>query len=233
MLKPSLLADLATRLASSPEDVATEALTLILGRSEAARQALNGLIAEWSQSPHCSIARWRAQVVAADAARTDMEGEDTSGVVRVIFENKFWAGLTPNQPSTYLGRLPAENGLLVFVVPTLRLSVLVIELLDRAARADLGRLEFRGAGASRVAKVSALQMLVVTSWDAILTTIASALEAAQDHTALADLRKLQGLAEKMDTEAFLPLTATDITASTPRRMLQFYSIVDEVYGLFC
>lgn len=47
----------------------------------------------------------------ADASRTDMEGEDASGVMRVILENKFWAGLTPNQPGAYLRRLPAAHGL--------------------------------------------------------------------------------------------------------------------------
>src|SRR5687768_13753502 len=101
MSNPSLLADLTLRLASSPEDVATEALTLILGRSPAAREAMNNLLAQWSQS-ECAITRWRAQVVGADDSRTDMEGEDAAGTMRVILENKFWAGLTPNQPTAYL-----------------------------------------------------------------------------------------------------------------------------------
>jgi hypothetical protein len=229
MRKPTLLADLAWRLASSTEDLATDALTTILGRSEAARQALNSLIQQWSGSPECSVARWKSQVVGADDSRTDMEGDDVSGVLRVILENKFWAGLTPNQPSTYLRRLSADHGVLAFVVPTVRLTAIEFELLDRASLSGFGTLEFRGAGASRVAMVSNAQTLVVTSWDVILTTIASALEGAQDHTALADIRQLQGLTEKADTESFLPFTATDITGPTPRVLLQCYQVIDEAW----
>ena len=231
MANPTLLADLALRLAQSPEDVATEALTLILGRSEASRQALNGLLVQWAGSTSSAVARWKAQVVGADDSRTDMEGEDALGAVRVILENKFWAGLTPNQPATYLRRLP-EDGVLAFVAPTARLTSLLVELLDRAAVAGFGRLEFHGLGDSRVAKISAQQTLVITSWDAILKTIASALELAQDHTALADIRQLQGLAEKMDTEGFVPLSATDITGPTPRHVMQFIQIVNEAWTLF-
>ena len=44
MPTPTLLADLALRLASSQQDVATEALTLILGRSRAAADAMNTLV---------------------------------------------------------------------------------------------------------------------------------------------------------------------------------------------
>jgi hypothetical protein len=229
MSKPSLLADLAWRLASSPEDVATDALTLILGRAESARHALNNLLREWSGAVDIAIARWKTQVVGPDESRTDMEGEDTAGTVRVIFENKFWAGLTDNQPTTYLHRLP-PNGVLVFVAPATRFSSLLVELAERASAAAFGQLEFRGTGASRSAIIDGEKTLVLTSWDTILTTLAAALEAAQDHTALADLRQLEGLAERMDTEGFVPLTATDITGPIPRRVLQFCRIVDEVYS---
>jgi hypothetical protein len=230
MSKPTLLADLALRLAQSPEDVATEALTLILGRSEAARQAMNSLIAQWSQSEGHAITRWRAQVVGLDDSRTDMEGEDATGVVQVILENKFWAGLTPNQPATYLKRLPTDCGLLAFVVPETRRSVIEIELIERASACGVDHFAFQGAGASRVAKSSGSHTVVVTSWDVILSTIASSLEAAHDHTALADIRQLQGLAERMDTEGFLPFTATDVTGPTPRVLLQCYQVVDEVWN---
>lgn len=84
MPNPTLLADLAWRLASSPEDVATDALRLILGRSDAARQAVNSLIQQWSGAPDSAIARWKSQVVGPDDSRTDMEGYDPSNALRAI-----------------------------------------------------------------------------------------------------------------------------------------------------
>ena len=128
-------------------------------------------------------------------------------------------------------RLPVGKGLLAFVVPGARLPSLAVELIARAAQAGFGVVEFRNAGRSRIAAVSGERTIAVTTWDTILTTVASALEAAQDHMALADIRQLQGLAEKMDSEGFLPLTATDITGPTPRRVMQFCNIVDEAWSV--
>jgi hypothetical protein len=161
MPQPTLLADLALLLAKSPEDVATEAFTLILGRSEAARHALDGLFEQWIGSREISVVRWKSQVVAADDSRTDMEGEDSVGRLCAIFENKFWAGLTPNQPAAYLRRLAQPPGLLAFVAPSTRLSVLTSELAIRAKDEGLGALEFQPVGVSQVAAVLG-RTLVVT-----------------------------------------------------------------------
>ena len=58
-----------------------------------------------------------------------MTGLDAVGAERLFIENKFWAGLTENQPAGYLDRLRAEGGaVLLFVVPTKRLPILWPEL---------------------------------------------------------------------------------------------------------
>ena len=228
MSNPTLLADLAWRLASSPEDVATDALTLILGRSDAARQAVNSLIHQWSGASDFTIARWKSQVVGSDDSRTDMEGYNPSNALRAIFENKFWAGLTPNQPSAYLHKLP-EDGLLAFVVPSVRVTSIEFELTDRAARSGLATLSFRSVGASRVAAASIKRTLVVTSWDVLFGAISAALQADQDYSAVEDIRQLQGLAERAGKEEFLPFTATDITGQTPQVLMKCYRVVDEAF----
>lgn len=231
MAIPTLLADLALRLASSPEDVATEALTLILGRSRAAADAMNALVAQWTGATRCAVARWKSQVAAADDARTDMEGEDANAVVCVILENKFDAALTPNQPAAYLRRLPLEYGILAFVAPSRRLNALQFEVAERATLGGFGTPQFHASATGRTAKVDSGQTLVVTSWEVILGALAAAVDAAQDHTALADIRQLQGLAERMDAEAFLPLTAADITGPTPRRVLQLCEVVNQAWTI--
>jgi hypothetical protein len=231
MPSPTLLADLTLRLASSPEDVATEALTLILGRSRVAASAVNLLVERWQGGQQCGVTRWKSQVSAADDARTDMEGEDANGVTCVIFENKFDAALTLNQPGAYLRRLPSGYGVLAFVAPSRRLTALQIEVVERASLAGFGAPEFRASSAGRVAKLATGHTLVVTSWEVILSAIATAADEAQDHAALADIRQLQGLAERMDAEAFLPLTAEDITGPMPRRVMQLCEVVNQAWTI--
>ena len=51
--------------------------------------------------------RFRAQATGEDDARPDLEGRGDETGTMVLLEAKFWAGLTENQPTTYIGRLPA------------------------------------------------------------------------------------------------------------------------------
>ena len=101
--------------------------------------------------------------------------------------------------------------------------------MELADREEIRSSAFTPSGASYVAKVHGGKTLVVTNWDEVLTRIASKLEQAEDPNELADLRQLQGLAEKADTEAFVPLTAADITGATGRRIVQFNQILEEVW----
>src|SRR5262245_12936717 len=100
----SILAELALRLAKSPEDVATEGLAYLLNQSEAeaARTCVQRLAGEWAPVALHPITLFRSQVGATDGSRPDLEGHDAQGRPVVIFENKFWASLTEAQPREYL-----------------------------------------------------------------------------------------------------------------------------------
>jgi hypothetical protein len=103
-----VLAHLALRFASHPENLATEALAFILKGSEAASTVFIELL----RSRGVSLPRiltFETQQVGTDSAIPDMNGSDDSGILRVIVENKFWAGLTDNQPVAYLKRLPSSQ----------------------------------------------------------------------------------------------------------------------------
>jgi hypothetical protein len=66
----------------------------------------------------------------------DLIGLDSTGAERLFVENKFWAGLTENQPAGYFERLPATgSGVLVFIVPSRRFAMVWTEL----ARSALNR----------------------------------------------------------------------------------------------
>jgi hypothetical protein len=222
----SILADLALRLAKSPEDVATEGLAYVLSRSDAARACVQRLADEWAPVALRPITLFQSQVGATDGARPDLEAHDAQGKPVLIFENKFWAGLTPAQPVEYLQRLAAQGGVLCFVAPTARLLMLWPELLQRAT---IGLVQVgvrREESELKIAHVGDKCSLVLASWSFLLSQLREALEAQGEVALVADVRQLIGLAARMDTTGFIPLTVADLTASTARHVLQFCEVVN-------
>lgn len=223
----SLLGELALRLAKSPEDVATEGLAYILSRSDAARGLLQRLADEWAARALRPIVSFRSQVVGADEARPDLEAKDADGVPVVIFEDKFWASLTEGQPVTYLRRLAARGGVLCFVVPANRTILLWDELSRRIEQAEGAPVVLlRDESELKVARVDENRTLVLTSWGFLLGQVRTALEAEGSLALVADLRQLEGLAARMETSGFIPFTLSDLTAPTPRHVVQFCNVVD-------
>lgn len=157
--------------------------------------------------------------------RTDLQGYSENEQVLVILENKFWAGLTDNQPTTYLDLLSGPEGTLAFVAPSTRLTLLTHQL-DLRLRAREERANFERVGDSHVAHLSSGKTLVVTSWSALLDAIGKAMETAEEYDNLADLRQLQTLAGKMENEGFRPFTVGDLTGDSPRLILRLCNLVD-------
>jgi len=115
----ALFGHLASRFSTQPENLATEALAFIVNRSATMREELRTIFVRTGiELP--PLARFQSQAGDEQGNIPDSIGLDARGVERLVVENKFWAGLTENQPVGYLDRLPAEGGaVLVFVVPRL------------------------------------------------------------------------------------------------------------------
>lgn len=224
----SLLAELALRMARSPEDVATEGVAYVLSRSEAARTLVQEMAADWAQGPLRDITSFRSQVSSTDNSRPDIEAHDAERVPVVIFENKFWAGLTEAQPVAYLHRLEPRGGVLCFVAPTERLRLLWPDVVQRAAAVFPDLQVVRDEAHLKLARVGGGRVLAITSWAFLLGQISRALEAHGDTALVADVRQLMGLAARMETTGFVPFTVTDLTAPTGRHVMQFCSVVDAV-----
>jgi hypothetical protein len=227
----SILAELALRLARSPEDVATEGLAYVLGRSEAARTCVHRLAGGWAPVALRPITLFRSQVGATDGSRPDLQGHDAQGKPVVIFENKFWAGLTPAQPVEYLQRLAAQGGVLCFVAPAGRLPILWPELIQRASTGAAQVGVRRDESELKVAHVGENRSLVIVSWSFLLGQLREALEAQGELALVADVLQLIGLAARMDTSGFIPVSVTDLTAPTARHVLQFCDVVDAAVEL--
>lgn len=227
-----LLAYLGLRYATHPENMATEALAWLLRRAPAAENGLRRLLGSVGFTVPDQV-HWSTQSSESgkDGTSTipDLVATDATGATPVVVEVKFWAGLTPNQPLGYLPRLPAgQPGILLFVAPAARGELLWGELTRIVRGAghavkltadDQLRCAVLDDGAHRVALVS---------WRTLLDVLETALVEAGQREYAGDLAQLASLANRMDSEAFLPLTSEDLTGQLARRWLNYTRLVDDI-----
>lgn len=224
----TLFGHLAIRFATHPENLATEAMGYVLRESSVARDALQALLAH-SGMPITGALSYQNQLVGEDQGQPDIVGMDEAGAQRLVIEAKFWAGLTDHQPTTYLGRLPKDGGVLLFVAPAAREAMLWGELIRRCTDAGFTGYssELGGEGLRRYTFDDGCMMAVV-SWRTMISFIQGRVEVAGDRKVLGDLVQIQGLCDQMDTTAFLPVTGDDLTTNVYKRVLQFSDLVDDV-----
>jgi hypothetical protein len=225
-----LFGHLASRFSAHPENLATEALAFIINRSEAMREALRRLVGRTGiELPE--LARFRSQAGDDQGNIPDLIGLDTKGVERLFIENKFWAGLTENQPAGYLDRLPAEGGaVLVFVVPGKRLPIVWTELASSATiRARHLPNPEQLPGDLLFARVTSSTALAVTTWNAVLDSLEDVARASAEPSAAADIAQLRSLCDVMDNEAFLPVRMEELTnLEVPRRLIGLADLIAEL-----
>jgi hypothetical protein len=226
---PSVLAFLATRFATSPENLATEALNFILKSSPAANRAMLDLCQQFGCEAAVDLA-FSTQVTNEDGSRPDLVGRTVTGRTPVMIEAKFWAGLTDRQPAAYLRELQ-EGGLLLFVAPEARTDTLWPELLRRAGAeiSPAPPAPMSLATDARTARIGS-RVLAVVSWRGLLARLRGASEHAREATT-ADIQQLESLCQKMDTDAFLPLRAEELTSDLGRRVRQFCDLADRTTDL--
>src|SRR4029077_20977492 len=79
-----------------------------------------------------------------------------------------------------------------------------------------------------VRPVSSSHLLALSSWRTLLSHLQVALNAEGDVAALSDIAQLQGLCNRMDDEAFLPVRSEELSAAVPSRLIQLNRVLDEV-----
>ena len=237
-MKDSLFGHLALNFSTSPENLSTEAFCFILNRSEIARKAFVRFVSQINPSLPSNL-RFETQLhtlgnssegdtdLSGDS-RPDFAGRDDTNTPVVLGEVKFWAGLTDNQPVTYLKKYP-QSSILLFVAPSKRLSLLWNELIRRCKD---GGLNFQSIHVEddefKSVKFDKEPTLALTSWRKLLNVIRHAVEADGDVDILADIVQLEGLCNRMDQDAFLPIRSEELTSNIAKRILQYCDLVDEV-----
>ncbi len=211
------------RFSQVNEDVATDALAYVLESSEAARNGMTELLR--GIVPDLPPLRFVTQQTEG-MIRPDMWGLAESEP-RVFVENKFWAGLTDNQPASYLRQLAAcsQPTVLLVVGPAAREHTLWRALSRRLHDAEIGVSELDPApGILRSARTQLGPVLALTSWTNVLSSLEH--KAVDDPVARGDLVQLRGLCDAADRDAFVPVSATALSDQrTPAFMLQLSSIV--------
>ncbi len=229
---PSLFGHLVHNFSKHPENLATEALAFILGSSAVARKALANLLAPTGVALPADLT-FVTQVAGSDQAIPDLVGRTPANEPVLIGEAKFWAGLTGNQPVTYLRRLADRaDGLLLFIAPARRFTTLWAELVRRCNAAHLTAGEKQQVNDEFLyCQVKRGPVLALVSWRLLLASMGQALDAAGEHHVAADIHQLQGLCERMDSEAFIPLGPEEMTSAIGTRMIQFSDIVNNLTDL--
>jgi hypothetical protein len=222
----TLFGHLAMRFSKKPENLATEGLYFVLDRSGEARRLFLRFLGQSGVTLSQDLS-FKTQAGGEDGSIPDLVARDAAQEVAII-EAKFWAGLTERQPNRYFDRLPASSGLLVFIAPAMRFESLWRELLCRCKE---GGREIEGEecyGADwRVARIAGGRRLALTSWRATLQVLYAGLQQAGEAASASDVLQLQGLADRMDAEAFLPLTSEELTSTLGTRIMQFCKLVDD------
>ena len=107
-------------------------VAVILQQSEAARKALEDMV-RTGGARIGTLTRFETEVSGEEGERVDLVCFDRNGTKRLLIEAKFWAGLTDNQPNTYIDGLPEHgHSALLFVAPAQRIETLWPELCRRA-----------------------------------------------------------------------------------------------------
>ncbi len=220
-------------MTNQTETLATEALGYILSRSAAARQALREAL-ETGGAEVGPIARVETEVRGEKDERLDLVAFDEHGEERVLIEVKFWAGLTDNQPNTYLERLPRDGkpAVLLFVAPRERLETLWAEVLRRAdgefnLAAETETTDAKANGIRSAVVDGSDRRLMLTSWWALLGGMTSRASVDGDSSAERDILQLNALCEREDTAAFLPLHSEEFGLEFPRRMINLQRLVND------
>jgi len=215
------------RFSEQNEDVATEALAFLLNESAAIRSAfvkiLRGL------SPDLPELEFRSQKQEGQA-RPDIVGR-ANGESRVLIENKFWAGLTDQQPNGYLDLLSrsTQPAILVVVVPEVRAESIWRELLRRLRGAQIELDPVNGPSAfARTGRTSTGPLICVLPWTHLLTSIEVSF--SDDPVRRNDVEQLKALCDAADAEAFTPISAEELTNQrTPALILQLKTIIESAF----
>lgn len=224
----SLFGHIVLNFTSQSENLATEGLLYIIKNSSAARTALQRYL-KLIVNDIPDIISFRTQVYNDDQSIPDMVGFDEDNDQICVIEAKFWAGLTENQPVTYLKHLnPKKPSILLFLAPSKRMESLWSELRDRCTDEKINLTWTDRQVHSIWGKINENNYLCVTNWHSMMNILETEIEAHNDYKTKSDIIQLKGLISQIEEASFLPLNSIELSPSIAKRNLQFAQLVDDI-----
>ena len=210
---------LFAHIVGNDEPTATKALAYILRSApDIARAFADGVL----DLPEFTPGRIVSELAHGNA-RPDITIDDADGATRAFVENKFWAGLTDQQPVAYLKALP-EDGTLLFIVPGQRIPTVWSQLKKRCRDAGLDLTD----ESNRRVRIGTRSMSVA-SWNHVLGLLRNAADAGRHDAIGCDVQQLRGLTDRVDSYAFLPLRPDEITeVETAQRLINYSNLVQHI-----
>ena len=212
-----LLCHIANSIGTSAEDIATMSLHYILQNSPVAKEALLNFIGTELASDFEQELHFEIQSCGENKERPDMSLRNQSNDEILLFEMKFWAGLTDNQPNAYIERLKKKNGKgLVFICPNSRLISLSKEVAALAEyETQMGRL----------LQKKDFPPILIMSWEELIDLLEPRLQLEPFYN---DLLQLKGLTGEMNNQDFRPFSLCDLSSDMATRIIDYYRIVDKI-----
>ena len=201
------------------EEAATRALAYLLdpGRSSSMGRAFVDLLCHGGV-PAFEFGSLDMEPSQENDAKPDLSIRDTDGAHRVSVETTFWRDVDRAQMTAYLKALPDTSpGALVLIAPRARTHDLWSDLTARSD--DNGELEIGDESRADDATWGRVghHVLAVMSWTSVLDTLQ---RAANDPAVEQDVMQLRGLTDRMDKEAFPPLTEDEVLNSRLARRIE-------------
>jgi len=212
-----------------PENWATKALSFILQTSPTASRAFSAFVRQ-AEIDCPEGLRFETQQIGLEQSIPDMKCLDDEGRLRVVVENKFWAGLTENQPATYIQELPVGySALVLFVVPEARLQLVWDEVVKRCKAAEIPVGNVQKHTTMTIAGIGGGHYIAATSWTVLLDALSTAAVLAAETECHNNIAQLQGLVSSIDDEELLPLRGDELTnLGMARRIINFSNLALEI-----
>ena len=230
------------KLSAEKENIATEVLAFILDSNQSAKKGMMKLLKAIAPTMPNLIfkTQMQANIILPDVSDMDSKTQMKEGSIqpdmwgyqgdkpRVYIENKFWAGLTENQPIAYLKHLSkyTQPSILLVVVPEVREQTVWHELNRRLIKEGIPAIKTDSpSGIVHTAETGIGPIIALTSWTKLIAFLE--LELADEPSARSDLLQLKALCDAEDNDAFAPLSAEEISDQrTPKLLLQLSAALE-------
>ena len=222
----SLLAHLYPRIRGSQEDIATFSLAYILEQSTVLNEAFTRLARNKLHLQLNDTLLYHCQDADQEYGRPDIAGY-SDGQLCILCEAKFYAGLTANQPVSYIKRLQTDEGKtrgLLFLCPKAR----IVSLWDKICQ--LAKAEMCETVIEEYCNSYNGVHVSIIPWGELLSELLK-VSMEQDPERLGDLQQLQGFYEEIENESFMPFRPEELSAQTARDIDRYYQVVDETYRI--